>query len=302
MKNQKKTEFKVGVTVIISVIILLWVLGWAKNFSFNSKEKTLSISFQNIAGLLVGDVVSVQGIKEGFVKDIRNENNSVIVTVTLSETTNLKEDARFSIMMIDLMGGKKIEIVPGVSSSKIDYAKIQSGEFLGDISTSMAALGAVQDDLVDVIFEVKETLNSLNKLLGNSQFMDELQNSVISLNKLIAKTDKIISNNSNSFSSLLKNSNELVTNSNQFIVENSADLKTSISNINGVLNDANGLIKKMDVFFDEVKNQENNIGKIIYDEKIISDLSTTLKQLKKLSELINKQLKEKGLKVDAHVF
>ncbi len=302
MKNQKRTEFKVGVTVIISVVVLLWVLGWAKNFSFNSNEKTLSISFQNIAGLLVGDVVSVQGIKEGFVKDIRNENNSVIVTVTLSETTNLKEDARFSIMMIDLMGGKKIEIVPGVSSSKIDYSKIQSGEFLGDISTSMAALGAVQDDLVDVIFEVKETLNSLNKLLGNSEFMDELQNSVISLNKLIAKTDKIISDNSNLFSSLLKNSNELVTNSNQFIVENSADLKTSISNINGVLNNANGLIKKMDDFFDEVKNQENNIGKIIYDEKIISDLSSTLKQLKELSELINKQLKEEGLKVDAHVF
>ena len=121
MKNQKKTEFKVGLTVIISIIVLLWVLGWAKNFSFNSNEKTLSISFQNIAGLLIGDVVSVQGIKEGYVKSISNENNSVIVTVTLSERTNLKEDARFSIMMIDLMGGKKIEIVPGISDSKIDY-------------------------------------------------------------------------------------------------------------------------------------------------------------------------------------
>ncbi len=302
MKNQKKTEFKVGLTVIISVIILLWVLGWAKNFSFNSNEKTLSISFQNIAGLLIGDVVSVQGIKEGYVKSISNENNSVIVTVTLSETTNLKEDARFSIMMIDLMGGKRIEISPGISDSKIDYSKVQSGEFLGDISTSMAALGAVQDDLVDVIFEVKETLNSLNKLLGNSEFMSELQNSVISLNKLIARTDKLISDNSNSVTELLKNSNELVTNSNQFIVDNGADIKTSISNINRVLNNANGLIAKLDVFFDEVENQENNIGKIIYDKELVNDLSATLKQLKELSELINKQLKEKGLKVDANVF
>ena len=200
MKNQKKTEFKVGVTVIVSIIVLLWVLGWAKNFSFNYNEKLLSVSFQNIAGLLVGDVVSVQGIKEGYVKSINNKNNSVIVEITLSEFTNLKEDARFSIMMIDLMGGKKIEIVPGISDSKIDYSKIQEGEFLGDISTSMAALGAVQDDLVDVIREIKGTLTSLNKLMGNSDFMDELQNSVISLNQLIAKTDKIISENGDSFS------------------------------------------------------------------------------------------------------
>ena len=110
MKNQKKTEIKVGVTVLVAIVVLLWVLGWAKNFNFNSNEKSLLISFTNIAGLLIGDVVSVQGIKEGHVQSIVNQNNNVIVEVILSENTNLKEDASFSIMMIDLMGGKKIEI------------------------------------------------------------------------------------------------------------------------------------------------------------------------------------------------
>jgi phospholipid/cholesterol/gamma-HCH transport system substrate-binding protein len=302
MKNQKKTELKVGITVIVSIVILLWVLGWAKNFSFSSNEKTISISFQNVAGLVVGDVVSVQGIKEGYVKSIHNENNSIIVEATLSEMTNLKEDARFSIMMIDLMGGKKIEIAPGISDKKIDYSQIQKGEFLGDISTSMAALGAVQDDLVEVIYEIKATLTSFNKIMGNPEFIHEIENSVASLNNLIIKTDKIISENGDSFSELLSNSNQLVASSNKFIVENGADLKTSINNINEVLKNTNKLIVKLSGFFDEVENQENNLGKLMYDEELVKDLSATLKQLKELSNMINKQLNNKGLKVDADVF
>ncbi len=250
----------------------------------------------------VGDIVAIQGIKEGYVEEIYSKNNSVIVEILLPPNNDLRADAKFSIMMIDLMGGKKIEITPGKSKNPLDYSKVQKGEFLGDVSTTMAALGSVQNDLVDVIYEIKDALNSFNKLMDNSEFIGELQVSVKSLNQLIAKTDKIMSDNSESFSELISNSNELVTNSNKFIVENSDDLKSSISNINAVLKSADGLVIKLDSFFEEVKNQENNLGKIMYDEELVNDLSATLKRLKELSDLINKQLNEKGLKVDAHVF
>ena len=302
MKKEKKAELKVGITVIVGFIVLLWVLGWAKNFSFNSNEKALSIAFENVAGLSVGDIVAIQGIKEGYVEKIYNKNNSVIVEILLPPNYDLKEDARFSIMMIDLMGGKKIEITPGKSVNPLDFSKVQEGEFLGDVSTTMAMLGSVQNDLVEVIYEIKDALNSFNKLMDNSEFIDELKISVTSLNQLIAKTDKIISDNADSFSELLTNSNELVTNSNKFIVENSDELKSSISNINEVLKNADRLVLKLNGFFDEVKNQENNLGKIMYDEELVEDLSKTLKEMKELSEIINKQLKEKGLKVDADVF
>lgn len=302
MKKEKKAEFKVGVTVIVGIIVLLWVLGWAKNFSLNSDEKNLSISFENVAGLSIGDIVAIQGIKGGYVEDIYNKNNSVIVEVLLPPNYDLRENAKFSIMMMDLMGGKKIEITPGKSANKLDYSKVQEGEFLGDVSTTMAMLGSVQNDLVDVIYEIKDVLNLFNKLMNNSEFIDELETSVISLNRLIAKTDKIISNNGDSFSELLQNSNELVTNSNKFIVENSAELKLSINNMNEVLKSSDELVFKLNGFFDEVKNQENNLGKIIYDKELVKDLSATLEQLKELSKIINKQLNEKGLKVDANIF
>lgn len=302
MKDQKRTELKVGITVILAFVILLWVLGWAKNFSLSSNEKELSLSFSNIAGLVVGDVVSVRGIKEGHVKNIHNENNNVIVEIILSEKTQIKDDARFSIMMLDLMGGKKIEIDPGSSANEIDYSKTHKGEFLGDISTTMAALGSVQDDLVKVIYEIKGTLSAFNKIINNSEFVDDLQSSVVALNKLIIKTDKMLSDNSGNISNLINNTNELVSKSNLIIDENKDDIKLTVSSINELLTNTDRMVSKLDSFFVEIRNEDNNIGKIIYDKELVNNLSISLKNLKELSELINNQLKDKGIKVDAKVF
>jgi phospholipid/cholesterol/gamma-HCH transport system substrate-binding protein len=302
MKNQKKTELKVGLTVIVGIIILLWVLGWAKNFSFNSDEKNLAISFDNVAGLSVGDFVSVQGIKSGYVEKIYNQDNKVIAEVSLNKNIDLRQDATYSVMMVDLMGGKKIEIAPGSSANQLDYSKIQNGQFLGDIATSMAVLGSVQNDLVEVIFQIKDALTSFNKIMNDSKFTDELRESVGKLNQLISKTDKIISENGDSFSELLKNSNELVANSNKFILDNKDEIKISLENINGLVKSTNSLISKIDKFVVEVENKENNLGKIMYDEEIIENLTSSLRELKKLSKTINEQINKKGLKVDANVF
>ncbi|PIQ09340.1 MAG: ABC transporter substrate-binding protein [Ignavibacteriales bacterium CG18_big_fil_WC_8_21_14_2_50_31_20] len=302
MKNEKKAELKVGIIVIVAIIIFLWILGWAKNFSFNSNEKSLTISFQNVAGLVVGDFVSVQGIKEGYVKSLKNDNNLVLVDISLSDDVKLKEDAQFSIMMVDLMGGKKIEITPGLSKVDIDYSQIQNGSFVGDISTAMAALGEVQNDLVSIISEVKITLTSLNNVINNAEFTSGIQNSVTSLNKLIQKTDLIISNNSNSVSELLKNSNELVLNSNKFIVDNKDEIRTTFSNVSKLVKSTDTLMLKLSNFMVEVENKDNNLGKLLYNKDLVENLSLTLKKLKELTDTINKQINDEGLKVDANIF
>lgn len=302
MKEQKKTEIKVGITVLIGIFVLLWVLGWAKNFSFDSNEKRISVEFETVAGLNIGDQVSIKGIRKGYVEDIYMIDNSARVNIILNEDVDLRDNARFSLMVLDLMGGKKIEIDPGNSSSLIDFQKLQTGFFLGDISTTMAMLGSVQDDLVDVIYEVKTSLNSLNKLLGNTEFTEEIQQSVVSLNSLIIKTDKLISDNSQSVGELLNNSNELVQNSNKFIIDNKSEIKSTIQNLNTLMSNTDSLVTQLSTFMTDIDSGENNIGRIVNDEKIMKDIQETLAILKQLSGLVLEQLKGEGFKVDADIF
>ena len=112
MKDQRKTEIRVGITIVVGLLIFIWILGWAKNFSLNPSENYLNIKFNNASGLEIGDDVTVNGVRKGNVEDIKVEGQSVIVKISLDNDVNLKEDAKFGISMLDLMGGKKVEISP----------------------------------------------------------------------------------------------------------------------------------------------------------------------------------------------
>ena len=301
MKDQRRTEIKVGITVIVGIILFLWVLGWAKNFSIYSDKKELTIRFDSVAGLEVGDPVSVNGVRKGYVDDIHVDKNTVVVKTILDSDTDLRKDADYSVMMLDLMGGKKIEINPGFSSEPLDYSALQTGHFKGDISTAMAMLSSVQGDLVDVIQQVKISLNNLNSLLGDKDFNNELKNTIARFNSLTVSLDDLIKKNQAGITQLISSGNELVGNANTLLTENKDEIKITLMQVDSTLRSSNKLIKKLDSFADEITQKKNNAGKLLYDEDLVNDLKTSMTQIKELTKILIEQLKGKGLNVDANV-
>ena len=57
MKDLRKTEIRVGITVIVGLLIFIWILSWAKNFSLSSNQKSLLVKFNSVAGLEIGDTI-----------------------------------------------------------------------------------------------------------------------------------------------------------------------------------------------------------------------------------------------------
>jgi hypothetical protein len=72
-------------------------------------------------------------------------------------------------------------------------------------------------------------------------------------------------------------------------------LKNVFQKSDSLLSDLNYLTK-------ETKNQQNNVGKFLYDENIINDLKQTLKQVNELTSILIDQLKNDGVNVDANIF
>jgi phospholipid/cholesterol/gamma-HCH transport system substrate-binding protein len=116
MRSDRKTEIKVGITTIISLIVLIWIMAWAKNFQFISTDQKLDITFENVSGLELDDDVSVRGLRKGFVEDIFLDENNIVVKISIDESVDLRTDTQFWITSVDLMGAKKIEIIPGSST------------------------------------------------------------------------------------------------------------------------------------------------------------------------------------------
>ena len=301
MKDQRKTDIKVGITVLIGLLALVWIFGWAKNFTLYSNQKTVIVEFETVSGLEKGDPVMVNGVREGFVGDITSKGNDAFASLVIGPDINLKEDASFSITMLDLMGGKKVEIKPGISKKELDYSKIQKGKFDADIATVMAMVGSVQGDLVKIIKDVQVTLASVNSLLTNKEFNNQIKTSVANLALISSKLNILIDENSHNLSRITKNTAELTEDVSSFVKENKEQIKNTFDNISLTIKSTNELLGKINSLTEETTNKENNIGKLLYDENLVNNLKTSLEQVKELTKILLEQLKDKGLNVDAKI-
>lgn len=301
MKDQRKTELKVGIMVIAGIIIFLWILGWAKNLSISSDQKIVKIKFDNVSGLEIGDYAMVNGVRKGFVENMQINGNGVLVKISLDNDVELKEDAEFTISMLDLMGGKKIQISPGSGTKPFDYKEVHSGTFDADIATAMSMLGSARGDLLETLDDVKITLNSINKYLTDAKLNNDIKNSISNLSQITAKLNLLIDENRSNFKKLTDNSVELTDEAKNFIQKNKENINQTITGLNDVLQKSDSLLTKLNLLAGDIMNKKNSIGKVIYDDKLLNNLKNSIDQINKMTRTLNEQLQKDGIKVDAHI-
>lgn len=302
MKNDRKTEIKVGITVIAGLLILLWIFGWAKNFSLSSSSYIVKVRFENVSGLEIGDQVTINGMRKGFVKDMKVGTNCVLVDLSIENDIDLKEDASFAISMLDLMGGKKVEIFPGKSTVSFDKTKVAQGIFYSDIPSAMSLFGSVQDDLVTVLKDVKISLGSLNKIVSDDNFNDDVKKSVSNLVLLTDKINLMLNENRNNIKNLTSNAVELSEKTNKLLTDNTENITTLLADLKTLVKKSDELLIDLNTLTSETINQQNNIGKILYDKDLFDKLNLTLEQVNELTSILIDQLKNDGINVDANIF
>lgn len=302
MKDSRKSEIRVGITVIIGFVLLTWIFFWAKNISIFNDDQILKINFNSVAGLETGDAVTISGLKKGFVKSIELYKTNIIVTIRLEKEVELRKDAKFYIQMADLMGTKKIDISPGQDQQMFDYNSVPLGYFSGDIATAMAMFSSVEDDLVAVIKDFRITLDNLNKIIDDKELHSEVKKSFVNLNTLSNNLNQLIIENKTAVNELIKEGKLLTKEGREFINSNSEEVKRFISKSKEVFDNLNSLIINSDKFISETVDGKNNFGKFLTDETLMEDIKTSIRELRELMKIFTEQLKGEGLNVDAHIF
>jgi phospholipid/cholesterol/gamma-HCH transport system substrate-binding protein len=302
MRNPRATEIKVGVTVLLGLLVFLWVLGWAKNFSLSSSDNLVNVKFSKVSGLDIGNNVTVNGVRMGHVKDFVIQGSNVIVTLSISNEIQLKKDAQFSLESTDLMGGRKIEVNPGNSSDDLNLAEVQQGNYITDIAGVISLFSDLQDKISIIANESVKTLQGINSLLEDENFIQGLKTSVVNLNNLTAKLDKVLSENQQNIKEITENTKEITSDTKVLIKENKENIERSLANLNAVLLKSDSLITSLNYLTQETAMGGNNLGKILYDDSLYLNLTQSIKLLKDLSKVILEQVQTDGFKVDANIF
>ena len=302
MRNERKAEIKVGITTILSLIIFLWIMGWSKNFIRTTSDVEINIIFDNVSGLELDDDVTIRGLRKGFVKDIILDRNIIIVKISVDKNVDLRKDAVFWLATVDLMGGKKIEIIPGITKEKLNLNVLHTGEFLSDFSTMMETIGSVKYDLLEIIDDIKVSLNSLTSYLTDEEMKTDLKSSLNNLNGLTYKLDVMLSENRENISTIVENTAVISEDAKVFIDKNKEDLNVSVSKLKSLLTKSDSLVSQFNYITTQTIEGDNNLGKILYDDSLIVKINETLRLLNQLSKMILYQLQQDGVKVDANIW
>lgn len=135
MDNERKLEIRVGFFLILGVLILVFGVMWGRGVHLFSDAPRLTVRFDDVYGLEVGDPVVIRGIEQGKVSQVALQDQSVLVTLQLNDVPALQSDLRVWIADRDLMGGKQVTLDPGKSGRPHDPQTIIPGTQKGNLMT-----------------------------------------------------------------------------------------------------------------------------------------------------------------------
>ncbi len=164
MKKTMKNEFKVGGTVVLSILILLTLFFKMGKFDFGKKSYSVDVQFSFAGGIAENAPVRVLGVEVGRIEKVAlryDDDTKVFITLSLDESTKLKTDALAHVSSLGLMGEKYIEMEPGSAGAPL----LQPGSTL--VGVDPFQMETVTEKAEEIMTKLSKALTDINSLTTN---------------------------------------------------------------------------------------------------------------------------------------
>lgn len=296
MDKDKKTLLKVGITIVVSVIVLLYGIAFLKDLKFGLQTNDLTVYFADVNGLKEGDPVSVNGVSKGKVKTIElSEGDSVRVDFSLSKEVVLKKDYNVSVSMIELMSGKQIYIKPGISAETADINKPLIGAKNTDIVGLIGTMNQVGEDVRQItrkldtaMDKLSLTVGNINDIVGDDVLKSNIKGSASNFNLASKNLNLMLNETRNSLNSLASRLNNIASNVDNTVSETKPELKETMKDIRLLTSRLDTLTLNLNSLVSNAKDSNSTVGKLLTEDEMYNNVNKTLVSVNKLVKKIEK--------------
>jgi phospholipid/cholesterol/gamma-HCH transport system substrate-binding protein len=294
----------VGIFIFLGVGILIVTI-----LTLGSQKKTFGDSvgvisfFENVNGLQKGNNIWFSGVKVGTIKNITIRGNGrveVDMNVEDKSAAFIKKDALAKLSTDGLIGNKIIEIYGGSPESPaisqgdtLGGAKLLStDEMMNTLSKNNDNILAITNDLKVITSGIAQGKGSIGKLLTSDELADNLNHTVLTVQKASENLERLSANISNYTASLNNKgsfANDLVTDTVIF-----SKLRGTMSRLQNVADSATQVIGNLNATTNTLNNGLNNkntpVGMLLNDEKTADGMKATLQNLESASKKLDEDL------------
>lgn len=286
-------ELKVGITVIVGILILVLGSLWGKDVRFGGRYHKIKCVFENSAGLRAGEPVTIAGVKKGRVDRVQLQGDRVIVTALLDKDVTLFSDASSQIAMYDLMGGQKLEIIPGKSGIPLDLANtipMLKGERAVSIDLLIADVQRTKSQIDSLLASTQSSVNALNALLDEQNFRIPLQRSIGQLASASEALNAIVQQNRAAFKTSMDNLKYTSEQVAGLMNRHVPAMDSALVKLPMIMTRLDSLSRSLDSIRQQIDRGEGTFGKLVYSDELYDVVHHAALQLDSLSVDLKKNL------------
>ena len=295
-----KTEFKIGIALVLSTLLLYWGINYMKGEDVFSKQEKFYVIYEDTQGLLPSYPVTVNGFKVGQVSDIQflpDGSEDLIVELKITGNFPVTQGTIAKIYSSSIMGEKSISLLTKKGeplalsgdtlkgdterdlteevNMQLAPIKARTEELLGTLDTVIGLASGFLDERTSKNF--KSTFESIDKTFKSVQQSAEEISNYLSDNKV---NFDVISGNFRSLSDELAASGEDISKT----ISNVEAISDSLANarLTETVNNVESITARFNDLLAELQGGENSASKLITDDEVYTNLIEATNNLNRL--------------------
>jgi phospholipid/cholesterol/gamma-HCH transport system substrate-binding protein len=170
-----KTEAKVGLFITLSLVFLFGLLSQLSSFdNFFKKSYPVMAKIDDGLGLKNRAKVKFKGVNIGYVESVTLQGNDVISNLLIDEGVKIPSDSIISVSQDSLLGGKFLDIKPGISTEILTPNMILSKE------TKQSSIADASTAADEAFQEIKFLVKEIRVMLSEGG-KDDIQSSLANI-------------------------------------------------------------------------------------------------------------------------
>jgi phospholipid/cholesterol/gamma-HCH transport system substrate-binding protein len=280
LRQDHSSDFKVGILVLISLIVLVVGVFWISNTRFGGPALRLYAVAPQAQQMTADARIFFLGVDVGEVTSVQLRGRRVEMEFAIFEELDLPADSRGIIQAAGFLGSQMITLVPGTAAESLaDGDTIQ----LGSQRDVMAMAGDLGDEANVVLERIQDVLSE--------QMVSDVQESSAAFSAAMRELEALIRAERNSVHDLVGSLAE--TSGHLAELSGGPELERSLASIDSLTSRLNSAAAGLDStshslasITARLDSGEGTLGKLLTDERLYEDLTAAIENVHVASEEI----------------
>jgi phospholipid/cholesterol/gamma-HCH transport system substrate-binding protein len=286
-------EVKVGVTVILTIVVFIWLFSFLKGKDFFTSSAYYYAVYDKIGGLAESSPVEINGYKVGVVQSIEfldATSGRLLVSFSVSKDFKLPVNTVAEVIPISLLGGMKVQFVYGNGPGTYSDGDTIPGRLPVSIIDKMETeMMPVKDKISNLIVVLDSVLSSVDVLM-DAEFRNNFRGILTNLNNSTSSLDNVLGSKEAELKATLDNINKF----SKMLSENADNMSNTFRNLESITDtlaaadiyttamNLKASLEKTAIMIDNMNNGKGSAGQFMTNDTLYTNLTNSLGSLNEL--------------------